>query len=172
LADQAKEMDKAKQAAEKFQLEMEKLASNERIKAMEFTAKIDVAEIEAQTKRVEAAFQSINNTINSTGETLVALVDTFAKSAGMLSFSELRVITDQIEAERRLREQSFELQKELTRAQIDAIKAQTRAIEGGDALIKIDGAGLQPQLEAFMWEILRTIQVRVNQQGLKLLLGV
>jgi ribosomal protein S9 len=70
------------------------------------------------------------------------------------------------------REQSFELQKELTRAQIDAIKAQTRAVEGGDALIKIDGAGLQPQLEAFMWEILRTIQVRVNQQGLKLLLGV
>ena len=39
------------------------------------------------------------------------------------------------------------------------------------ALIKIDGAGLQPHLEAFMWEILRTIQTRVNADGLKLLLG-
>jgi len=169
---QADETKRAEENAAKLALELEKLASNERIKALEFKAEIDVANIEAQTKRVEAAFEAINNTINSTGETLVSLVDTFAASAGMLSFSELRVITDQIDAERRLREQSFELQKELTRAQIDAIKAQTRAVEGGGALIKIDGAGLQPQLEAFMWEILRTIQVRVNQQGLKLLLGV
>jgi len=35
----------------------------------------------------------------------------------------------------------------------------------------VDGAGLQPHLEAFMWEILRTIQVRVNQDGLEMLLG-
>jgi len=32
-------------------------------------------------------------------------------------------------------------------------------------------AGLQPHLEAFMWEVLRTIQTRVNEDGLKLLLG-
>jgi len=35
----------------------------------------------------------------------------------------------------------------------------------------VDGAGLQPHLEAFMWEILQTIQVRVNQDGLEMLLG-
>ena len=45
-------------------------------------------------------------------------------------------------------------------------------MESGDALIKIDGAGLQPHLEAFMWEILRTIQTRVNRDGLAMLLGV
>ncbi len=36
-------------------------------------------------------------------------------------------------------------------------------MQAGDALIQVDGAGLQPHLEAFMWE---------NQQGLGLLLGV
>ena len=51
------------------------------------------------------------------------------------------------------------------------LKAQTRAIDKGDSIIKVDGAGLQPHLEAFMWEILRQIQIRVNQDGLKLLLG-
>ena len=56
-------------------------------------------------------------------------------------------------------------------AQIDNIRAQTQALDKGDSIIKIDGAGLQPHLEAFMWEILRTIQVRVNQDGLAMLLG-
>ena len=37
--------------------------------------------------------------------------------------------------------------------------------------IKITGDGLQPHLEAFMWEILKAIQVRVNADGLKMLLG-
>ena len=38
-------------------------------------------------------------------------------------------------------------------------------------MIKVDGAGLQPHLEAFMWEVLKAIQVRVNADGLKMLLG-
>lgn len=56
--------------------------------------------------------------------------------------------------------------------QIASMRAQLKAMENGNPLIKIDGAGLQPHLEAFMWEILKAIQVRVNQQGLKMLLGV
>ena len=55
---------------------------------------------------------------------------------------------------------------------IEQLRAQTRAVDRGDSIIKVDGAGLQPHLEAFMWEILKTIQVRVNQDGLAMLLGV
>lgn len=171
LAEQTKEMEKSKQAAEKFALEMEKLASNERIKTLEFSAKINVAEIEAQTKRVEAAFESINNTITDTGKTLTSLINTFAESAGFLTLSQLNVITDQIEKERLMRQQAFELQKALTQAQIENLNAQTRALATGDAIIKIDGAGLQPHLEAFMWEILKQIQVRASKDGLAFLLG-
>ena len=57
-------------------------------------------------------------------------------------------------------------------AQIEMMKAQTAALTNGDGMIKIDGAGLQPHLEAFMWEILKAVQVRVNADGLKMLLGV
>ena len=71
----------------------------------------------------------------------------------------------------RRRDDALRLQGDLTRAQIDKMKAETDSISRGDALIKIDGAGLQPHLEAFMWEILKTIQTRVNQDGLKMLLG-
>ena len=52
------------------------------------------------------------------------------------------------------------------------MKAQTDALVNGDGLIKIDGSGLAPHLEAFMWEVLKAVQVKVNKDGLKLLLGV
>lgn len=171
LVDQAKAMAKAEENAAKLHLEMEKLASNERIKTMEFKAQIDVARIQADAEKVKAAFASISTGIDSTGDVLKSLFGMFDK-LGSLDSSAYRAVFDQINAENRLREESFNLQKRLTEAQIDNMRAQTRRMETGDALIKIDGAGLQPHLEAFMWEILRTIQTRVNRDGLKMLLGV
>lgn len=170
-AKSAAEMKKAEEATAKLALELEKLASNERIKTMEFKAQIDVARIQADAEKVKAAFQSINVGIESTGDVLKSVFGLFDK-LGSLDSTAYRAVFDQIDKENSLREKSFELQKKLTEAQIENMRAQTRQLESGDALIKIDGAGLQPQLEAFMWEILRTIQTRVNRDGLKMLLGV
>jgi hypothetical protein len=39
-------------------------------------------------------------------------------------------------------------------------------------LIQIDGTGLQPHLEAFMFEILSAIQVRATAEGQKFLVGL
>ena len=105
----------------------------------------------------------------TTGDVLGKLYGMFGNQN--LSFSELSKINDQIEKENALREKSFALQQKLIEATIQEIELRTKAFANGDALIKIDGAGLQPHLEAFMWEILRTIQTRVNADGLKLLLG-
>lgn len=168
---QVDEVKKAEDAAAKLGLELEKLASNERIKTLEFKAEIDVARIQADAEKVKAAFDSINVGIESTGDVLSSVFSLFDK-LGNLDSTAYRAVFDQIDKENNLREQSFELQKKLTEAQIENMRAQTQRLSSGDALIKIDGAGLQPQLEAFMWEILRTIQVRVNRDGLPLLLGV
>lgn len=167
---QVDEVKKAEDAAAKLGLELEKLASNERIKTLEFKAEIDVARIQADAEKVTAAFASINVGIESTGDVLGNLFGMFDK-LGNLDSSAYRAVFDQIDKENTLRQQSFELQKKLTEAQIENMRAQTQQMQNGDALIKIDGAGLQPHLEAFMWEILRTIQTRVNRDGLKMLLG-
>ena len=168
---QADEARRAEEAAAKMALELEKLASNERIKTLEFRAEIDVARIQADAEKVQAAFESINTGIESTGDTLKSLFGMFDK-LGSLDSSAYRAVFDQIDKENALRKESFDLQKRLTEAQIENMRAQTQQLQSGEALIKIDGAGLQPQLEAFMWEILRTIQTRVNRDGLKMLLGV
>ena len=166
---QAEKAAKAEKAARDYALELEKLASNERIKKIEATVTIKVADIEAQTKRVQAAFESINNTVNSTEKSLGDLFGVFKDPN--LSFAQIAAVRNQIELENRRRDEALRLQSNLTEAQIEQIRAQTRAVEKGDSIIKVDGAGLQPHLEAFMWEILRTIQVRVNADGLKMLLG-
>ncbi len=168
---QAEETKKAEEAAAKWQLEMEKLASNERIKLIEARVTLNVAEIEAQAKIIEAAFSSIDNTVTSTGDVLGELFGLFADYSS-LDWSAIRAIEDQIDKENKFRERALAQQQKLTDAQVKLLEAQAKQVESGDALIKVDGAGLQPHLEAFMWEILRTIQVRVNQDGLKMLLGV
>ena len=176
VADQKKAMDdaakatqKAKDEAAKYYLELEKLASNERIKLIEAKVTLNTEELKFKTEIVKSAFESINTSIDSTGKLLGDLFKQLGDKT--LTFSEQWAIEDQIEKENALREKAFKLQEKLTEATIAQINAQLKAYSNGDALIKIDGAGLQPHLEAFMWEILRTIQVRVNADGLKLLLG-
>ena len=165
----AKETKKAEEAAQKLKLEMEKLASNERIKTLEFKAQIDVARIQADAQKVVAAFDSINAGIQSTGETLSSLWDSLG--SGDLSFSQMFALQRELDKESQRRDQEFRLQEDLTRKQIEMMDAQINALNNGDGMIKITGDGLQPHLEAFMWEILKAIQVRVNADGLKMLLG-
>lgn len=165
----AEELAKAEEAAQKLKLELEKIASNERIKTLEFKAQIDVARIQADAQKVVAAFDAINAGIQSTGETLSSLWDSLG--SGDLSFSQMFALQRELDKESQRRDQEFRLQEDLTRKQIEMMDAQINALNNGDGMIKITGDGLQPHLEAFMWEILKAIQVRVNADGLKMLLG-
>lgn len=152
------------------EIRLEEIASNERIKFFEAKVALDVADIEAGTKRIEAAFSSINTTIDSTGSVLGGLFALF-KDENSLSWRAMSEIRDQIEQENKLRREAFELQKKLTEEQIREMQARTRRMEQGDAIIKISGDGLKPHLEAMMWEVFKAVQVRVNQQGLSMLMG-
>lgn len=171
LSKTGKSAQDAMKATREYALELEKLASNERIKLIEATVQLNVAQVEADTRRIEAAFDSLNVGIESTGTLLGGLFDNLTDLASKPGTAAQRLIEEQIKSETELRQQEFELQKDLTQAQIESLRAQARAMNNGEALIKVDGAGLQPHLEAFMWEILRAVQVRVNQDGLELLVG-
>lgn len=169
LRQQAKETERAEQAAKQYALELEKLASNERIKMIEARVQLNVAQVQADTERIKAAFESIDSVIDSTGDVIGSALGALKD---VVPYTDnFRLIQDQLEKENELRREAFTLQKQLTEAQIEHLRAQTEAMLKGEALIKIDGANLQPHLEAFMWEILRTIQTRVNRDGLAMLLG-
>lgn len=166
----AEETKKAEEAQRKWNEEIVKMQFEEKLKLIEQQTALMTANIEADAKKTVAAFESIGVTIKSTGDVLGVLFGSF-KDFSSLDWAAIRKIEDQIDRENKLRDEAFALQKRLTEAQIKSMEAQTNALLKGDGLIKISGDGLKPHLEAFMWEILQTIQVKVNADGLKLLLG-
>jgi len=156
-------------AANDFEVRMEEIASNERIKLIEAKVSLDIARLESDTKQVEAAFESINTTIQSTGEVLSGLYDNFA---GATNGWDQRKLEGWIDEENDRRDAALEKQNELIDAQIEQLNAKTSALERGDAIITVQGDGLEPHLEAFMWEILKAIQVRASADMQEFLLGI
>lgn len=167
-SDQTKKVDETIKKAQEYQLKMEEIASNERIKVIEARVQLNVAELEAQTKQIEATFKSLDSTVSSTGDLLGSLFSDFAKSSGLTQAA----ISSQIDLENQRRQKALDLQTKLTEAEIDKISAQTAALQRGNAMIQIDGSGLAPQLEAFMWEVLKAIRVRANAEFQSYLLGL
>jgi len=153
---------------ETYRIEMEKLASNERIKRIDAVVSLDIAEVEANAKKVEALANSLASTFGDSSELLGGIFSIYDDSSTKTKWK----LADQIKIENKNREEQLGLQKKLTEAEVAYIKQKTQNLKKGDALIKVDGAGLQPHLEAFMFEILREIQVRVNADGEEMLLGL
>ena len=163
-----KEMEEAAKRAVEYDLKLQEIASAERIAYVEAKFKLDEAQIQADTQKVVAAFESINTAISSTGETLSSLIGTWA---GLDSAYEQTKLWNLIEAEEKRREQAFEQQKILLDEQIKYLQARTSAMLKGDTLLRVEAAGLTPHLERIFHEILRACQVKANEQGLELLLG-
>jgi TP901 family phage tail tape measure protein len=156
-------------AANDFKLKMEEIASNERIKTIEAKITLDVARLEAETQQVEAAFESITATIEDTGKVLGDLYDLWGDADSLWDKAK---VEGWIRDENKRRDAAMEMQNNLIQTQIDAIKARTDAMNRGDAFITVNGDGLAPHLEAFMWEVLKAIQVQASADMQEFLLGV
>ena len=164
-----KEADSAAADTKKLRTELEKIASDERLKSMEFEIDLRIEQVKANAQIASAAFKSLSTTIQSTGDLL-------GKLYGMLGDEKnaayVTKILEQIEKENAAREAAFKSQQDWFKANIDYLNARTDKLKSDDALIQIDGAGLQAHLEAFMFEILAAIQVKLNDEGLELLTGL
>lgn len=138
--------------------------------AMEWTAKLDIAEVEANAQKVTALAGVISDAYKSTGDTIASLFGTLA--SGDLGFSEKWAIEDAIKAEIKLREAQLVLQEKLTDAEIALMNEKTKKLKAGKTAIEIDGSGLAPHLEMIMWEVLEAIQVKANEEYNEFLLGI
>jgi tape measure domain-containing protein len=165
----AEALRKQQENAAKLALELKKIASDERIRNIELAVELNIAKLESDTKKFESIMDSINTTIDSTG-TLIGTLFGEMNEAG--SRFDMNRIQSQIDEENDRRDAALQLQKDMTEAQIALIEAKTKSLENGDALIKITADGLEPEIEAFMWQILERIQVRVAEEQAELLLGV
>ena len=168
LDDTAAKTKEVVKQTEAYQLKLLELNSNENIKIIEAKVSLDIAEFEAGARRAEAFAQTISDTFANTGDLIGNLFGGFDDA----SRSEQIAMASQIKTENERRQQALDDQSSLTQAEVEYIRQKTQNLKRGDALIKVDGSGLQPHLEAFMFEILREIQVRVNADGEEMLLGL
>jgi tape measure domain-containing protein len=170
LAEQKLYLDTTK-AAQDYAVKLQSIASNERIKLIESRVKLEIAQAVADAQKFESALKSLSATVESSGDVISSIFSAFGDIEGFFGLEKLELVQEQLKIENKIREQALDLQRQLIESQINLNQSRTASLQRGNALIQIDGKGLQPHLEAFMWEILKTIQTRVNADGLELLVG-
>jgi TP901 family phage tail tape measure protein len=137
--------------------------------AIKWKAELDIANVKANAEIVMTISNNIAEQFKSTGDVLQTLFGNFADTESM---SKRFSIETWIEREYDMRQKALDMQKELNNAQLEYMQAKIDQINRGESTITINGDGLAPHLEAFMWEVLSAIQVRVNEEGLDMLLGI
>ena len=134
--------------------------------SFKYTAEVDIVEAQEATKQIQAAFDSLNTSIESSAGVYEAAFGGAESSSAQARWEALDILRQ----EQELRDQSFALQKQLTEAEIAYTDARTAALAAGDAAVTIDSTGLEPALEMIMFEIIKKVQIRVNETAGDLLL--
>ena len=135
--------------------------------AVEWKAKLDIAEAEAAAEKFIAASNDINEMFQNTGDQLDSLFSVYAGTSGIKALN----VSDWIEAESKRRDDLLKLETKLVESEIALQDAKTSAIERGDSLITVTADGLEPEIEAFVWKILERIQIKAAEDDAALLLG-
>lgn len=165
--DAAKKTKELAEESEKFALEWEKLLSAERIAVFQASADIQVAQIEADSKRAVAAMEMLSASFANTGDVLTELIGLWAGLEGM----DQSKIEAWIEREYAIREKLAQAQIDLVNAEIRRLEAQSRLLEKGGVELKITSDGLEPELEAFMFRVIDKVRVSVAGSYEEFLLG-
>jgi TP901 family phage tail tape measure protein len=151
------------------ELAMIKANSENLQSAMEWTAKLDISRVEAETEQIKSMFSAVASTIDSVSGEIEGLFDNVPKSEFDFGAREWKKALEQA---MKIQQESFDLEKELIEAQISIIEKRESMMLAGKGLIKIDSTGLEPALEMIMWQILQKVQIKANEDAANFLLGI
>lgn len=133
--------------------------------AFEWTAKVDIAEVQAAAEVSKAAFDGIAVSVDSLAESTSSMFGDLLSNWEKLSKFEQTQFTRQLEKQTDLEAQALASQIELNNAHIANVEAQTAARERGDALFTIDTTGLEPALDMIFWQIIEKAQIRGTEEN-------
>ena len=140
--------------------------------AMEWTAKINIAEAEAGAKQIASAFEAATLSVDSTSKAASDMFSSLASNMGDMATGDKWFMQDILDDQMDMQQEALDMQKKLTVAQVAYMEAKTEAMNNGDGQIQIDGTGLSPALELVMWEILELVQVKASGEQADFLLGL
>jgi hypothetical protein len=138
--------------------------------AFEWNAKIEIADIEAEAKIIEALSDTISAAWESTGEVISSALSVLGDVS--VGTSQFNLIKRVLEAELKLRQDLLKSQQELISAQVDLTKARTASLKSGKGIITIQADGIEPELELVLQKIIKLAQIQANEEGFGMLLGI
>jgi TP901 family phage tail tape measure protein len=163
----AKDLLSVAKAAGDTEQKLAGIASNERIKLVESRIKLNIADVEANSKIAISLIDSIGKSYEANGDVISNIMGETLDWMDPMDRAKMS-LADMANA--RMNELHAK-QMELVAAQIEYMRAKVTAMEDGNPLVTIQADGLKPHLEAFMWEILGAIQVQMAYDGGDMLVG-
>ena len=141
--------------------------------AMEWSAKVDIADIEAAAKTTEAAFDSIGGSVQEVASGVSDMFTSLLSNVNDLNQGDKWAFFDILAEQQDKQNELIDSQIALVNAQAEYMRLKNEKIENGEtAEIKIDTTGIEPALELVMWEIIERVQVRANENAQEFLLGL
>jgi len=129
---------------------------------------LKVAEIEADTARITAAFEASASAIDSLSGGVADLYNSYNDAS---SFSRPDIYFAANRMESRLDEE-LRLKELMTLTLVEKMRAETIRLGSGEPLISIDAGSLAPELEMIFDKILKYTQIKATEQGLSMLVGI
>ena len=164
-----KEGTDAIEKTEKVIKKSEEAAMKMKLAMIDAFTQLSIASIEADVAKFETMFDSINTGLQESTKVL----DSIFSNIGNSSFYQIQQqMLELAEKEMEMKNKLIDKQLELIDIEIKMKEQKLEMMENGESLISIDGSGLEPEIEAFMWKILEKIQVRVNEEASEFLLGI
>jgi TP901 family phage tail tape measure protein len=133
-----------------------------------------------QTAKVESQAREVESIMGAMGESAKAAGDSLTGAFSVLggdNYKDLHwydkgKVTDAIDAMSKSQTKLADAEVLIAESKAKYMDAQVQSINEGDALIKIDGTGLAPELNAFMFAVLKGIQGKVASNQADFLLGM
>lgn len=167
----AKKTKELSEETDAFRIKMEEIASNERIKTIESKVELDIAQLETDANVAIEVADNIADAFAQSSDIVAGIFGGLGDIGGFYGLEKLEIIESQLEKENEFRDKALDSQLKLNDANIKLLQARAKALSGGKALIEVDGSGLTPHLEGFMFEVLKAIQIKANAEGVNYLLG-
>lgn len=136
---------------------------------IEWEAKLEIAEVEANAKKVESIMESVGETATGAADVLSSI---FGNVADLRKIADRYTIQDWIDEQIDIQREALEEQKKMNDAEIALMDARRKRLDSGEPLIVVGTEGLPPALEALMWEIANTMQTEITETGLDMLTGL
>ncbi|MGB5217110.1 MAG: phage tail tape measure protein [Smithella sp.] len=141
--------------------------------AMEWEAKINIADIEGSSKIATEAFSTIGASVVETSSGITEMFSDLASGMNNMRTSDKWFMMDRLQEAQDKNSELIDSQIKLTEQQAEYMRLRNEKIENGEtAEIKIDTTGVEPAIEMVMWNIIEKVQIRANENAQEFLLGL